>query len=88
MRHRDGMEGIKVCAPGAGKCPICATAHDPKEPHDRDSLYYQYRFYRDNKRFPTWNDAMRHCGEAVRSAWKKRLARRGVDLEENTGHEQ
>ena len=88
MRHADGMEGIKVCAPGPGKCPICATEHDPSAPHDRDSLYYQYRLYRDNNRFPSWENAMNHCSEKVRAAWRKKLARRGVDskAEGVTGH--
>lgn len=77
----DGMEEIKVVAPGPGRCPYCATIHKKGEPHDRDSLYYQNRFFRDNGRFPTWEDAMRHCDDATKEAWTKKLKRRGIDME-------
>ena len=35
----DGIEEIKVVPPAPGACRICAMKHDPKKPHDRDSLY-------------------------------------------------
>lgn len=28
-----------------GTCPECAVKHDPEQPHNRDSLTYQYKFY-------------------------------------------
>lgn len=28
-----------------GTCPECAVPHDPEQPHNRDSLAYQYKFY-------------------------------------------
>ena len=85
MYPKDGA--IKVVAPSPGKCKICATAHDPQEPHDRNSLYYQNRFHRSHKRFPTWADAMAHCKEPVRTAWKEKLLAQGVSPEEFAEHE-
>ena len=68
--------------PRPGTCPACAVNHDPAAPHDRDSLYYQMRFYQEHGRFPTWGDAMAHCEEYVRDIWRVELARRGVAQEE------
>ena len=79
----ENMEEIKVVPPSPGACPICATTHDPKEPHDRDSLYYQNWFRKRHKRFPTWEDAMAHCKEEVKKDFIKRLAQRGIIVEEN-----
>lgn len=73
---------IRISAPGEGKCPVCATAHDPREPHDPTSLYYQNRFHRKNKRFPLWKDAMAHCSSATQMAWRKKLLAAGVPEEE------
>lgn len=28
-----------------GTCPECAVKHSPEQPHNRDSLAYQYKFY-------------------------------------------
>ena len=76
----DGIEEIKVVPPAPGACRICATKHDPKEPHDRDSLYYQNWFHRKYKRFPTWEDAMSHCSKKTKAEYKKILAQRGIVL--------
>ena len=54
----------------------------PREPHDRDSLYYQNRFRRQHKRFPTWADAMAHCSDVTKAAWKDKLLKAGVSPEE------
>ena len=76
------MDEIRITAPAPGLCPVCATRHDETKPHDRDSLYYQNQFYRENKRFPTWEDAMAHCAPATQAAWRKKLAKRGIVLKE------
>ena len=39
-------------------CPECAVKHGPNEPHNQQSLAYQYDFYGKNGRWPTWEDAM------------------------------
>ena len=77
------MEEIKVVPPSPGTCPICATNHDPGEPHDRDSLYYQNWFRKKYRRFPTWEDAMSHCEENTRARFIKRLERRGIIVDKN-----
>lgn len=64
-----------------GTCPMCAVAHDPALPHNRDSLAYQYKFYDENERWPTWSDAMAHCSEEVKEFWIEELKKRGVDVE-------
>lgn len=82
---KQNLEDIRVVPPSPGSCPICATIHDPDKPHDRDSLYYQNRFCRRHKRFPTWEDAMAHCSDSVKRDFKKQLARRGIIIEEKEG---
>lgn len=57
----DSLEEIKVCAPTPRTCRVCATIHDPRKPHDKNSLYYMNWFYKRNKRFPTREDAAAHC---------------------------
>ena len=37
-----------------GTCPVCAVRHNPDQPHNRDSLTYQYKFYDQYGRWPTW----------------------------------
>lgn len=76
----DNIEEIKIRAPGPKLCPRCATAHAPGQPHDRDSLYYQNWFYKRNKRFPTWTDAMAHCTEKVKAEYSALLSRRGIAI--------
>lgn len=71
------MEEIKVIPPRPGVCRICAARHRPEEPHDRDSLYYQNRFYMRHRRFPTWDDAMSHCSDDMKRAFLAELDRRG-----------
>ncbi|HIR26554.1 MAG TPA: hypothetical protein IAB84_01140 [Candidatus Choladousia intestinigallinarum] len=65
-----------------GTCPECAVKHDPNQPHNKDSLTYQYKFYDKNGRWPTWKDAMQHCPEEVKAYWTNALAERGVTLDE------
>ena len=82
----DSMEEIKIRAPGPRTCPICAVVHAPDQPHDRDSVYYQNRFWKRYKRLPTWADAMSHCSEAAKAAFIEALAERGIDAGANTDH--
>lgn len=60
---------------------MCAVRHTLEEPHDRDSLFYQLFFHQRHGRFPTWNDAMAHCAEAVQQAWRAELTHRGIVLD-------
>lgn len=81
MRPSDGMEEIRITAPTPGTCPVCASRHDRRDPHDRDSLYYQNRFYKKHKRFPTWEDAMSHCDAATQAAFREKLKKQGIITE-------
>ena len=60
-----------------GTCPECAVKHEPGQPHDAQSLAYQYDFYGKHGRWPTWADAIAHCAEPIRAAWKAALTERG-----------
>ena len=62
---------ILPCAPDV--CQECAVKHDPEMPHDPQSLYYQYKFYQQNGRWPTLEDAMAHCSVEMQDAWKNAL---------------
>lgn len=62
-------------------CQICAVKHDPGQPHNAQSFYYQMAFYTDHGRWPTWKDAMEHCTEDVRENWTTQLVALGVDVE-------
>lgn len=63
-----------------GTCPQYAVSHDQSQPHNRDSLAYQYYFYGEHGRWPTWEDAMAHCPAEVRALWREELRKRGVSL--------
>lgn len=64
------------------KCQECAVHHDPVLPHNKDSLFYQYHFYAEHNRWPTWKDAMAHCSQEMKDTWIKALAENGVEVEE------
>jgi len=64
-----------------GTCPVCAVEHEPEYPHNRDSLYYQYKFYDEHGRWPTWKDAMSHCTENMKEIWIQELTKRGIKIE-------
>lgn len=63
-----------------GACPECEAVHDPAMPHNQQSLAYQYRFYDQNGRWPTWADAMAHCTEDVKEQWAAALKKRGIEV--------
>jgi hypothetical protein len=59
--------------PASDVCQICAVDHAWNQPHNQQSLYYQYRFYGEHGRWPTWTDAMSHCAPEVQDAWRRDL---------------
>lgn len=61
-----------------GACPECAATHNPSQPHNRDSLFYQYNFYDKNGCWPTWVDTMSHCPEEVKKLWIAELEARDI----------
>lgn len=64
-----------------GTCAECAVDHRADQPHNAQSMFYQYRFYNEHGRWPNWLDAMANCADEVRSIWKLRLEEAGVDVE-------
>lgn len=71
--------------PPKDTCPICATKHGPKWPHNAQSLHYQYRFYGVRGRWPTWADAIAHCSAEMKVAWKEALQKEGKWSEPESG---
>jgi hypothetical protein len=69
-----GMQ-LMPCAPDV--CQECAVKHEKGNAHNNQSLYYQYHFYAEHKRFPTWKDAIAHCSEEVKKAWEVELRKIG-----------
>jgi hypothetical protein len=65
-----------------GTCPECAVDHDPSSPHDQQSLHWQYHFYIEHGRWPTWADAIAHCADDVKQAWTETLAELGIDVDD------
>lgn len=78
LQEKHGMQLLGITPEGT--CPICATKHHPKQPHNQQSLTYQYKFYDKNGRWPTWEDAMEHCPDEVKELWREELQNRGVKL--------
>ena len=63
-----------------GTCPECAVKHPQEQPHNRDSLFYQYKFYNEHGRWPKWEDAMAHCPEEVKMLWIEQLQKLGISI--------
>jgi hypothetical protein len=64
--------------PKPGVCQECAVAHAPQDPHNAQSMYYQYAFYGEHKRWPTWKDAIAHCSDDLKTKWEAALRERGA----------
>ncbi|MDR1572387.1 MAG: hypothetical protein LBS32_07670 [Clostridiales Family XIII bacterium] len=64
----------------SGTCLMCATAHDPEMPHNQQSRVYQYMFYGQYGRWPTWADAMAHCPQEIKDLWCATLAECGIEV--------
>lgn len=64
--------------PSPDVCQECAVDHPPEQPHDAQSLHYQYSFYARAGRWPTWKDAVDHCAPDVREHWERELRERGA----------
>ncbi len=76
---------MMLLPPPPGTCPTCAVKHGTTEPHNAQSMYYQYRFYYTRGRWPTWADAIAHCSPEVRGFWERALRERGAWTEPADG---
>lgn len=75
------LGGFSMLPTPPGTCPECAVEHGEDEPHNRDSLAYQYKFYGERGRWPVWKDACAHCPADVQAYWKEELAAKGASWE-------
>jgi len=66
-----------ILPPPPGVCRSCARDHDPGQPHDKQSLQYQYTFRSEHGRWPTWKDAIAHCDRDTQIMWEDALRERG-----------
>jgi hypothetical protein len=80
MEDHPHLRPFMLLPAAVGTCSECAVEHAPEQPHNQQSLFYQYRFYGDHGRWPTWADAMAHCPAEVRRRWTEALTARGVKV--------
>lgn len=79
MRKIVEAKPMMLLPPAKDKCQECAVKHEPHLPHDATSLFYLVKFKMDNNREATWEDAMSHCDEPMKQAWRKELTKMGID---------
>ena len=77
------MSSMMLLPPRADVCQECACDHDPRFPHNPESFYWQMKFNMEHGRRATWNDALAHCTDEVRSVWIKSLREHGVEVVES-----
>ena len=65
--------GLRLLPAAPGLCQWCAVKHEPEQPHNQQSLYYQMKFQAIHGRGATWSDAMAHCTDAIKAVWRKGL---------------
>ena len=70
--------GMMLLPPAPDKCQECAVKHEPDQPHNAQSFFYQFKFNAQHGRSPTWKDAMAHCAKPVKAAWRRELKKHGV----------
>lgn len=71
---------MMLLPPAADACQVCAAKHEPHEPHNAQSLYWATARAMAGEPSPTWEDALAHVEEPLRSAWVKGLRERGVEV--------
>jgi hypothetical protein len=70
------MKKLQLLPCSLDVCQECAVKHDPKEPHNAQSLYYHLKFSEQYNRAPTWRDAIAHCSVPLKQAWESELRKR------------
>lgn len=77
---RGSGAGWQLLPAAPGLCSQCAIDHEPELPHNPQSMHYQYAFYAEHGRWPTWEDALAHCDDEMYEAWRAGLAEHDVHL--------
>lgn len=75
-------KGTFYVLPSASNCcQVCGQIHPDTEPHDPTALKYQMLFAANHPqgKSPTWEDAMAHCEEDVKTKWRRTLKTVGID---------
>ena len=83
LKEKHGLTMLGNTPPGT--CPFCAVTHPPEQPHNQESLTWQYKYYDAHGRFPTWADAMAHCTSEMQAFWVEALKEHGVEVIPGTG---
>jgi hypothetical protein len=80
MSKTTNLGGFTLLRPPVqeGQCPECHAFHDATEPHDNQSLFWQFNFREKHGRWSTWEDAMAHCTPEVRAMWISELGLLGI----------
>lgn len=87
MQEVNPQAGMVLLPPRPDVCQVCAVDHRPGDPHNAQSLYYQYQFYGRFGRWPTWADAVAHCMPTLQWLWRQGLEARGAWTEPPAGEE-
>lgn len=83
--RKSGMRVVEaksmiLIPPAPDRCQVCATKHEPDQPHNQQSMFYQVGFHLKKGRFPAWADAMAHCDEPTKEIWTRELRARGAKI--------
>lgn len=76
----EGTAEFQIMPAPPGTCQCCAVTHETDQPHNAQSLHYQYTFYGKEGRWPNWLDAMAHCPTEIQRDWTEKLEGLGVDV--------
>jgi hypothetical protein len=71
---------LSIPPPRGDACGECGELHGAEEPHNKNSLVYQHRFWKKNGRYPNWEDAMEHCGAKMKEKWVRKLEGKGIKV--------
>lgn len=80
-KGQPGVEGSGtfLLPPAPGLCHECGHKHESDQPHNAQTLYYQYFFANKHGRWPTWKDAVAHCTPEVQKLWQEELEKLGKE---------
>lgn len=74
------LGGFSLVGAAPETCSKCGIAHNPHYPHNQQSLFWQYQFYNEHGRWPTWKDAMAHCPDDIKELWSQELRKLGIQI--------
>lgn len=71
-------EGLFLLPPAPDLCQECGYKHNPKLPHNVQTMYYQVAFKMNHGRAVTWKDAVKHCEPQIQEQWERLLRVQGA----------